>query len=46
VAPIEPTFVSLGVFQFDTAKSGVVEVTNDKADGNVAIDAIQVLPAK
>ncbi|MFA6561555.1 MAG: FAD-dependent oxidoreductase [Verrucomicrobiia bacterium] len=44
--PIEPTFISLGVFQFDAATPGVVEVTNDKANGNVAIDAIQVLPAK
>ncbi|MCX6906780.1 MAG: FAD-dependent oxidoreductase, partial [Verrucomicrobia bacterium] len=46
VAPtIEPTFVSLGIFQFDAATPGIVEVTNDKANGNVAIDAIQVLPA-
>ena len=47
VAPtIEPTFVSLGVFSFDATTPGVVEVTTDQADGNVAIDAIQVLPAK
>jgi len=44
--PIEPTFISLGVFQFDAAKPGIVEVTNEGANGNVAIDAVQVLPAK
>ena len=47
VAPtLPPTFVSLGVFQFDAATPGTVEVTNDKANGLVAIDAIQVLPVK
>ena len=47
VAPtLAPTFVSLGVFLFDAATPGVVEVTNDKANGLVAIDAIQILPAK
>ena len=43
--PLPPTFVSLGVFQFDAGKPGAVEVNCDKADGGVAIDAIQVLPA-
>jgi hypothetical protein len=44
--PIAPTFISLGVFRFEAGKPGSVEVTNDKADGNVHIDAIQVLPVK
>jgi hypothetical protein len=43
---VEPTFISLGIFQFDAAKPGAVVVTTDGAKGNVAIDAIQVLPAK
>ena len=43
---LPPTFVSLGVFQFDAATPGAVEITNDQADGLVAIDAIQILPAK
>lgn len=44
--PVPPTFISLGVFQFEAAKPGVVEVTTDQANGNIHIDAVQVLPAK
>ncbi|MBI5396866.1 MAG: FAD-dependent oxidoreductase [Verrucomicrobia bacterium] len=43
--PIKPTFISLGVFQFEAGKPGAVVVTAAGADGNVAIDAVQVLPA-
>ena len=44
--PLPPTFISLGVFRFEAAKAGAVEVTTDQANGNVHIDAVQVLPAK
>ncbi len=44
--PIAPTFISLGIYRFEAGKPGSVEVTNDKADGNVHIDAIQVVPVK
>ena len=44
VAPALPKgFVLLGVFQFEAKKPGIVIVTNDQVDGNVHIDAIQVL---
>ncbi|MEI7732495.1 MAG: FAD-dependent oxidoreductase [Verrucomicrobiota bacterium] len=43
---IPPTFISLGVYPFEAGKTGAVEVGTEGADGNVAIDAIQVLPAK
>ncbi|HEX8911941.1 MAG TPA: FAD-dependent oxidoreductase [Humisphaera sp.] len=42
----ENGFVSLGTFRFDPAKPGAVTVTAAGAKGNVAIDAVQVLPAK
>jgi len=46
-APIAPTFVSLGTFDFESDKPGVVVVSSDgTVNGNLAIDAIQVLPAK
>jgi hypothetical protein len=43
---VAPTFISLGIFQFDATKPGAVVVTTDGAKGNVAIDAVQILPAK
>lgn len=46
-APVAPTFCSLGVFDFEHGKPGVVVVSSDgNVSGNLAIDAIQVLPAK
>ncbi len=44
--PIDNAWVSLGTFRFEAGKPGTVEVTTEKADGNVQIDAVQVLPAK
>jgi choline dehydrogenase-like flavoprotein len=44
--PLENGFVSLGKFTFDPAKPGKVVVTTTGSKGNVAIDAVQVLPAK
>lgn len=43
--PLENGFLSLGTFRFDPAKPGAVDVTTDGAKGNVAIDAVQVMPA-
>jgi hypothetical protein len=43
---LEHGFVSLGVFRFDAGVTGAVTVTNKGAKGHVAIDAVQVLPAK
>lgn len=43
-APLENGFVSLGVFSFKAGESGSVVIDTDGADGNVGIDAIQVLP--
>ena len=45
-APIDGLWVSLGTHRFAAGKPGVVEVSAEQADGNVQIDAIQVLPAK
>jgi hypothetical protein len=42
---LPPTFISLGVFQFETAKTWAVEIKTEGADGNVHADAIQVMPA-
>ena len=44
--PLTNGFVSLGVFQFKTGQPGSVVIDNDGADGNVGIDAVQILPAK
>lgn len=44
--PLENGFVSLGTFSFDPATEGSVIVSTEGAVGNVAIDAVQVLPAK
>lgn len=46
-APVKPTFLSLGTFAFEKDKPGVVVVSSDgNINGNIAVDAIQVLPAK
>jgi hypothetical protein len=42
---ILPTFISLGIFKFEAGKPGAVVVGTEGADGNVHVDAIQVLPA-
>ncbi len=44
-ATIDNRWVSLGRHRFSAAQPGVVEVNAEKADGNVHIDAVQVLPA-
>ena len=44
-APIAKGFVSLGKFRFEPAKPAVVIVGDGPADGNVAIDVVQLLPA-
>ncbi len=41
--PLEPGFISLGVFRFDATAPGVVEITSKGADGQVAVNAIQLL---
>ena len=45
-APIDNRWVSLGTFRFAAGKPGAVEVNAATADGNVHIDAVQVLPVK
>ncbi|MEO6739564.1 MAG: FAD-dependent oxidoreductase, partial [Chthoniobacteraceae bacterium] len=45
-APLEKGFVSLGKFQFAPGKPAVVIVGDGPADGNVAIDVVQLLPAE
>jgi hypothetical protein len=44
--PLENGFVSLGTFTFNPATAGAVVVTGGGAKGHVAIDAVQVVPAK
>lgn len=44
--PLDNGFLSLGTFSFDPATAGAVVVVTDGAAGNVAIDAVQILPAK
>jgi hypothetical protein len=43
---LEHGFALLGVFRFDAGKAGAVVVTDKGVKGIVAIDAVQVLPAK
>ncbi len=43
-APMEKGFVSLGKFRFEPGKPAVVIVGDGPADGNVAIDVIQLVP--
>jgi hypothetical protein len=45
-APIDDTFVSLGVFEFAAEKPAVVKVSNLETDGYVVVDAVQWLPVK
>jgi len=41
---INKTFMSLGKFQFESAAKSRVVVSNDKTDGHVIVDAVQLLP--
>jgi len=45
-APIAKGLVSLGKFQFAPGKPAVVIVGDGPADGNVAIDVVQIVPAE
>jgi hypothetical protein len=45
-APIDDTFVSLGVFEFAADQPAVVKVSNLETDGYVVVDAVQWLPVK
>jgi hypothetical protein len=44
--PIPPLLISLGVFRFEADKPGAVEFNSEGANGNVGVDAIQLLPVK
>jgi hypothetical protein len=44
--PIDNAFVSLGVYGFTAGEGAKVTVRNDKTNGYVVIDAVQLLPAK
>jgi hypothetical protein len=44
--PIDQSFVSLGTFQFTAEQGAVVVVGNEKTDGYVIIDAVQLLPVR
>ncbi len=42
----EQHFVSLGFFQFLTTKPATITISNEKADGFVSVDAVQLLPVR
>jgi len=44
-ATIDRHWISLGQYRLQAGKPGAVEVNADKANGNVHIDAVQVIPA-
>jgi hypothetical protein len=44
--PIDGMFVSLGTFSFTAAKGAVIVVSNEKTDGFVVIDGVQLLVGK
>ncbi len=43
--PLDKGFISLGSFRFEVGQTGAVVISNDKADGNIHADAVQILPA-
>ena len=43
--PLENGFLSLGTFSFAPSAAGAVVIAPGAAEGNVAIDAVQVVPA-
>jgi hypothetical protein len=45
-ATIDGYWVSLGTYRFAAGKPAAVDVDATKADGNVHLDAVQLLPAK
>ncbi len=45
-SPIKPGLVSIGTYQFTPDKPAVVTITTAGANGNVHIDAVQLVPAK
>jgi hypothetical protein len=44
--PIHDLFVSVGTFRFEKGKGGSVMISNDKTDGYVVIDSVQLIPVK
>ena len=44
--PLPNGFISLGVFEFDSGKPGVVEIATTDAKGNAHADAVQILAVK
>ena len=44
--PLAKGFFGLGVFRFEAGKPASVVVSNEGADGNVHIDAVQVILQK
>ncbi len=45
-APLPQGFISLGKFHFEPGKPAVVVIGDGPADGNVHIDAVQLLPVE
>ncbi len=45
-ATLDKHWVTLGIYRFTAGKPGAVEVDATNADGNVHLDAVQVLPVK
>ena len=44
--PISGLFASVGTYRFEKGKAGSVMISNDKTDGYVIIDAVQLIPVK
>lgn len=44
--PLAKGFATLGVYTFEKGKAAAVVFSNDGVDGNVHIDAVQILPKK
>jgi hypothetical protein len=45
-AAIANVWVTLGTYRFAAGKPAAIEINAEKADGNVHIDAVQVLPVE
>jgi hypothetical protein len=44
--PVEKYFISLGSFRFEPGKPAVVTIGGAPADGNIHVDAVQLLPPR
>jgi hypothetical protein len=45
-APIKPTFISLGIYEFAPGRPALIVLDGKDANGNLHSDAVQLIPVK